>query len=448
MLHDKLEVAMSVVYRGLMQTLSVTGIKKIWHWKKRLEREEKLPESKMNQIIDSRLNMLFRNLHNCTYYQQIIEEHIDSKSSSLLSLQDFPILTKEIIRSKLDNGLLANTSKSRARLDSTSGSTGVPLQFAKDMNNEDIKLATEILFSEYTGWIFGQKQAHLWGEHHESLVSKIWKHYILRTKQFPPYLQSDSAAKSILHQIKRWNPKLLTGYSSALYSFADFFEQTNLLHELSAIIASAEALYSYQKKSVETTFGSPVFMRYGSRELDNVAMECPERDGYHILRSRYIVEILDDHNQPVREGKIGHLVVTDLMNHVMPFVRYDTGDEASVSFAPCACGRSSPRLKELRGRTCDYIEVPSKNKVPALRFNVLFEQLGGVIHEFQIVQKTPSSIQLKVVPGRHFTQEWNMEQMKTIISTILLDEMDIEIEIVDSIPRTKAGKLRYIIPLD
>lgn len=438
---------MPLVHQTIMKLLSSTGIKRIWYWKKLLEKEERLAPDQIHPIINERASALVESLKENMFYKQMFPKGPGYQDNPQDLLKQFPILTKEIIRSNLRNGLLNDETGSRMRIDSTSGSTGVPLQFAKDMDAENVKLATEIMFSEYTGWRFGEKQAYLWAEHKESNAAKIWKRYFLRLKQFPPYLSSDSDAQQQLSQIKKWNPRLLTGYSSALFSFAQYFEDTVLIDGLKGIIASAESLYAYQKKVVEEKFNAPVFMRYGSRELDNISMECSERNGYHILQSRYIVEILDDNGIPVEEEKIGHIVVTDLMNHVMPFVRYDTGDEGSITYTPCSCGRTSPRFMQIMGRTCDYILLPSETKVPALRFNVLFEQMGNIIHEFQIVQETATTIRLRVVPGRLFSSEWNEERMKELVKSLLSHELEVIIEIVDSIPRTKVGKLRPIIPL-
>jgi phenylacetate-CoA ligase len=157
---------------------------------------------------------------------------------------------------------------------------------------------------------------------------------------------------------------------------------------------------------------------------------------------------LDANGITVEEEEIGHIVVTDLMNHVMPFVRYDTGDEGSITYSQCPCGRLSPRLLKLRGRACDYIQLPSKTKVPALRFNVLFEQMGNIIHEFQIKQESVTKILLRVVPGRLFSSNWNEERTKELITSLLSHEMEVIIEVVDSIPRTKSGKFKYIIPIE
>ncbi|MHA2096709.1 MAG: hypothetical protein ACW98F_18995, partial [Candidatus Hodarchaeales archaeon] len=296
---------MQKIYPMFMSALSAIGLKRIWYWKEVLEKEGKKTREEIGPIIEKRARALLTTLNDNRFYSEFFPEGAVTDENPVKTLTKFPILKKETIRANFRKGLLSVMPRVRIRLDSTSGSTGVPLQFAKDMQAEDIKLATEIMFSEYTGWRFGQKQAYLWAEHKESKIAKLWKRYIQRLKQFPPYYSSSSSAENALCNLKKWQPELLTGYSSALYSFSQHFETTNILPNLKGIIASAEALYPYQKLAIEEKFGSRVYMRYGSRELDNIAMECSERNGYHILQSRYIVEIVDDNGTAVEEEEIG-----------------------------------------------------------------------------------------------------------------------------------------------
>ena len=435
------------VYKVMMKMLAKMRLKRIWSWKEQLEREEKFQRSEIQGVIEARLKSLQQVLLDNKYYNKFLT---DSKTftNSKEFLENFPLLTKEIIRNEFSQGIVQQEASRYYRHDSTSGSTGVPLKFIKDVRTEDIKLATEIVFSEYTGWKFGQKQASLWAAHKESRLAEIWKRYIMRLKQFPPYVSNAKEAELILKQLRLWKPRLLVGYSSALYSFINHFDEPNILDGLHGVIASAESLYPYQRSVVENTFSVPVFMRYGGRELDNIAMECSHHDGYHILQSRYIVEILDDHFLSCSEEEFGRIVITDLMNKVLPFIRYDTGDEGCLTSAPCSCGRTSPRLLKIRGRSCDYIPLLSGKKIPVLKFNVLFEQMGDVINEFQIIHEGPSTLVLKIVPGSQFQNDRDLQEMVGILTDLLSGEMEVVIEVVDEIPRTRAGKFKYIIPLE
>jgi phenylacetate-CoA ligase len=329
---DEMSKMVPKLYDIGMRALDFLRIKRIWHWKKRLQKEELWDDDKIDIARKRRARVLIDSLHANPYYVSVWPEVQYDISNPLGFLSQFPILTREIVRDRYDNGLFTRNQKMYARLDSTSGSTGIPLKFAKDQRTEDFKLATEILFSEYTGWKFGQTQAALWAKHHETISAKLWNNVFMRRRQLPPYYETPKGWNLARKSLREFNPHLITGYSSALYSFAKhFIGQSQIAgSKLSGVIASAESLYPAQKETVEEAFGCDVFMRYGTRELDNLGMECREHTGYHLLDSRYMIEIVDATGEHVEEGEIGRIVVTDLMNRVFPLIRYDTGDEGSI----------------------------------------------------------------------------------------------------------------------
>jgi phenylacetate-coenzyme A ligase PaaK-like adenylate-forming protein len=104
-------------------------------------------------------------------------------------------------------------------------------------------------------------------------------------------------------------------------------------------------------------------------------------------------------------------------------------------------------LKEIRGRACDYVELPSGKQVPFLQFNVLFEQMGGTIKEFQIEQQSLTEIKLRVVLDNNVKPEHEKRVLENLVQSVLSDEVTVSVETVSAIHRLKSGKFRYIIPL-
>jgi len=47
------------------------------------------------------------------------------------------------------------------------------------------------------------------------------------------------------------------------------------------IIATAEVMNDENRRLIESTFGVPVTMHYGSRELGMIASECSQHQGLH-----------------------------------------------------------------------------------------------------------------------------------------------------------------------
>lgn len=368
--------------------------------------------------------------------------------STVEDLPKIPILSRDLIQRNL---LLSNgINKRRIRYDSTSGSTGQPLRFIKDQqSSEGVKIATELLFNKWAGLNFGERHVQLWAYHTKSFYQNVWFKYLYNCRQFPPYYNTFDAFHPILEKIQSLRPNLLTGYSSALFLAASLIEEEdyNLNLPLKGIIASAESLLPYQKKFIETIFQTDVLMRYGAREVDNVGMECPERNGYHFIPSRYILEVVDSEGNLVNSGEEGRLLVTDLLNHIMPLIRYDIGDYAILSDELCSCGRKWPLIKEIKGRISDHLELPSGKSFPFLSFNVLFEQVSDFIREFQVLQKSTEKWVIKIVIAPNFRKKQILELERTL-KEATNNEVDISLELVKKIQRTSTGKFKYIIRMN
>ena len=104
---------------------------------------------------------------------------------------------------------------------------------------------------------------------------------------------------------------------------------------------------------------------YTSEEAGVMALQCPHWDCYHVQSESVIVEIIDEDNRACAPGEMGRVLVTPLMNHAMPLLRYDIGDFAQVG-APCACGRGLPVPNRILGRRRNMLTPPDGGKILAL----------------------------------------------------------------------------------
>ena len=101
----------------------------------------------------------------------------------------------------------------------------------------------------------------------------------------------------------------------------------------------------------------------------------------------------------VNVGQPREVVITDLTNLAMPFIRYANGDLA-VPAVPgtCACGRALPRLASIEGRVTETLIDGTGARVNGLVFNVVIAHLAHGIRQFQVVQHRDRSVTLKVAP--------------------------------------------------
>jgi phenylacetate-CoA ligase len=247
--------------------------------------------------------------------------------------------------------------------------------------------------------------------------------------------------------IRRYRPQKIFAYSSALYLMARYLNRKNWQPERGwprVVFTTAEPLHDFQRRMIESVFGCPASMEYGSREAGLIANECPA-GGFHVSAEAVMVEVLQESSQGTEMGEI---VVTNLHSWAMPIIRYRTQDICKgLMEEPCRCGRELPRLASVDGRRSDFLVTPRGRVIHGQAAAYLLRETESVresIREFQIIQDTVDSLMVKVVPADSFSP-----LISSIISECLLRLFDthvrITIEVVEKIDRLASGKRRDVI---
>jgi phenylacetate-CoA ligase len=108
---------------------------------------------------------------------------------------------------------------------------------------------------------------------------------------------------------------------------------------------------------------------------------------------------------PLADGAEGELVLTHLVNRSAPLLRFRTRDHVRLSMGPCACGRTSPRVRCI-GRTDDMLIVRGVNVFPSAVREVINEfapAVAGLImirpRSAGVRQEPPLPISVELAPG-------------------------------------------------
>jgi phenylacetate-CoA ligase len=205
-------------------------------------------------------------------------------------------------------------------------------------------------------------------------------------------------------------------------------------------MSSAQTLPEPSRRLIEEAFGCRVFDKYGSREFSGIAYECEAHTGHHVVAEGYIVEVLKD-GRPVRPGEVGEVVITDLNNTCMPFIRYRIGDlaEALDANEPCPCGRGAPRVGAIQGRVQSIIQGADGHYVPGTFFAHYLKEFDYAIQRFQVVQERPGAIVFRIVKGGRFSEDVLAEVLATF-RQYLGQRTEIDVEYVDDIALIRTGK--------
>src|SRR5499433_3890243 len=148
---------------------------------------------------------------------------------------------------------------------------------------------------------------------------------------------------------------------------------------MKVLIGGGEGITPRMRAELESFWGALVCMTYASTEAATIlGFECTHRAGYHVNEFDFCVEIVD----PDAEG-FGEIVLTTVSRHVMPLIRYRTGDVARWLAEPCPCGLPFRRLSPLRGRLDEQVSCAWGNLQPDF-FEPLLAAVPGLGNDWQV----------------------------------------------------------------
>lgn len=428
----------------MMEIYHGTNIQKNLSW---LNSTQWWPIDRIRELQNKKLRMLIKySYNNIPYYHKIFKE-LKLQPGDIGCVDDLcklPILTKEDI--KLNHIDLRPIGSSKYPMNwSSSGSTGEPVQFFRDKNDLSMAWAAAFRAWNWAGYEIGTKYITIWGApvtlaNQKKYINRI-KNYMRRNTILSAYDITNENIIDYLKVIKYENPKIIRGYSQAIFLLAKYME-TRGINGLnpSAILTTAESLFDHQRKIIEKQFGCPVFDGYGGGEAPSAAYECEEHRGYHISAENMVIEFIKD-GEHVAPGETGKIVITNLNSFAMPFIRYDMGDMGKPSSDLCSCGRGLPMMESIEGRVNDFITAPNGKLIHSYFFSALFKNIVGV-DQFQVIQEKIDKLYIKIVINDKFTDNDSYILRREILNNVGIEA---ELEFVNEISLSeRSGKRRFI----
>ncbi|CAH9019188.1 phenylacetate--CoA ligase family protein [Candidatus Nitrosacidococcus sp. I8] len=416
---------------------------------KKLEETQWWSEDRLIKLQSTRLQNLIQHAFiHIPYYQQIVKEHgIESQDiRSAKDLVKFPLLTKSIIRNHSD-ALKADNATKLVRFN-TGGSSGEPLIFYMGKERISHDVAAKWRVTRWWGVDIGDPEVVLWGSPIELNTQdylKKWRDRIFRTHLLPAFEMSQNNLDYFISEIQRIRPRMLFGYPSAISYLARHAQKQGIqVNNLGIEVAfvTSERLYDDQRHLIEIVFGCKVANGYGGRDTGFIAHECP-KGRLHITAEDIIVEIIDPEGNIVPQGESGEITVTHLATRDFPFIRYRTGDIGILDNQPCTCGRSLPVLKEVQGRTTDFIVASDGTVMHGLALIYILRDLPE-IESFKIIQESKERTKILIIPNSQYKDSTTLFIQKGFKER-LGENVDIVIEQVENILPERSGKFRYVV---
>jgi len=380
----------------------------ISYWKE-IEPTQYLPERILRKYQWGRLKSIldFVYVNNKFYRQRFDENGIcpgDIQTPEDIAL--IPILTKNQIKEHTKEMISEGYRIGDLMKFKTGGSTGKSLEFYLIEECCELRNSCARRHDRWTGWEVGEPIAAVWGNPvlPVDLKSKL-RAWLLDPKIYLDTMSiSDSSVMQFAKSWKRVNPTLLYGHAHSIYILAEYVRRLEIdVIKPRGIISTSMMLMPHERQIIEDVFSIKVFDRYGCEEVSLIAVECEQHQGMHLNIEHLYIEFVKEDGTYANPGEPGKIIVTDLMNYAMPFLRYQVEDIGVPMHGLCACGRGLPLMKEVVGRTADFLIKKDGARVAGISLieNTLTKIPG--IRQMQIVQESLNRIILNVVRGPEHT---------------------------------------------
>jgi phenylacetate-CoA ligase len=415
-------------------------------WYKFLEKSQICDKQRIEKYQTNQLKSLISQSYNNVPYYHSIFKSKKIKPSEIQSLADIgkiPFLTKDDIKQYQSQLQAKNYPNIAFHQLQTGGTTGSPLIFYVEKTRW---LGIHFAFNRF----YMKKAGYQWFDKIVSFSGiPILKKYhpLYRTIELSSHYTNTSNYDHFNRLIHRFKPKYISAFPSAILLFThDLIRQNRDLYtNIKAIFCHGEYLHQQEKKFLEEIYDCRVLDQYGHREQCVFASTSTNCDFYHVYPEYGIIELIDNHNRPIeKEGKIGEIVATSLINNVSPFIRYRTGDLAERLNEPCLCGRDTFTLKRIIGRSNEFLIGKKQEKIMFSDVHPLFMNPIFHIKEYQIIQENEGELIINFIKSNGFSDK-DIGIIQKELKKILGLDFLVDFVAVESIQRSANGKFRFLI---
>jgi phenylacetate-CoA ligase len=433
-----------------------------------------LSTDELKARMQSRLAALLRHAaENVPFYRDLYGR-LELASDALRTVADLgrlPIMSRATHQQESSERFFAGNLPPHRRLkQSTSGSsTGEPFQFCLDRQAMPVVFASHLYYDGCYGLRPFDRYVRIVLTHptppplpsetpvtyrlRQAVTARLKALYEARTQERISVWEVDSEkAEAVYRRIEAFRPDYVLGYTSTLAAVADELTQRGLRlsRRVKGVVTIAETLSPLRRQLIEAYFAAPIINRYGLREFGSwSAQSCWETpEQFHLNTELVVWETVRDDGTPAAPGETGRVVLTDLHNYAMPFIRYDTGDLAVAGEAACPCGRGFPLVGPIQGRSAECIRTSAGKLISAVVLGA-YLKIGGpqfryrdhldAVRHYQLVQEAPGRVRMLIVPAPGFDAE-RQRRLQEDLTRLLGEDVTVDVETVEEIPPERSGK--------
>jgi phenylacetate-CoA ligase len=329
--------------------------------------------------------------NNSAFYKKIYEDAgvLYLKINSFEDIKKIPVVTKEMMRAHDVGSILTTKPNPGLIIRSTSGSTGKPF---------DTYLTRKEYFTAYVRTYLSLKNYNPFKNfvligvflQKEEIERRSFMYYLrkyfglFRREAYSVYKPLDE----IIQKLQGRKIHIISSTPSFLKILAEELALRQIKLNVKYAVTFGETLFPDVKEIIEKYLQAKIIDVYGCMELPTLAWKKPGEKTFSYPLNSLIPEYIN----PVEiNGEIyGELVITNLVNHTMPFIRYKIGDLVKI------LDNDYKKMGEITGRIEDVIKLNTGQKIYRLQVWSIFRDFND-IEQYRIIQKRNGKIHFQAI---------------------------------------------------
>ncbi|MEG6522818.1 phenylacetate--CoA ligase family protein [Desulfotomaculum sp. 1211_IL3151] len=425
------------------------------------EQLETISREELQNLQASRLRQTVTNVYeNVPYYRELFSQHGVSPEdvNGIDDITKLPFTTKASLRDNYPFNMFAVPMKKVVRLHASSGTTGKPTVVGYTRN--DIETWSELVARMVTAAGVSDEDVAQVSFGYGLFTGAFGLHYGLEKVGATVVPASTGKTEKQIMLMQDFGATTLIGTPSYALHMAEVAREMGINPKsvgLKIGLFGSEPWTESIRAELEEAWGLFATDNYGLSEIigPGVAGECQERRGMHISEDHFLVEVIDpETGESVPDGTEGELVITSLTKEALPIIRYRTRDITVKTTEPCACGRSTARLRKVSGRTDDMLIISGVNVFPSQIEDALLA-IDGVAPHYQLIVTKKGYLDVLEVQvemkDTAFTGNWrDLERLEGKVRAHLQAVLSIGPKVKFLEPRSlerTAGKAKRVIDL-
>jgi phenylacetate-CoA ligase len=399
-----------------------------------------IDEIKAYQLI--RFKQLIQEAYECVPMYRELYDSLGFDPRSIHTYADIanvPIINKDIVRSfPVSKRVNSRLSKATIHRETTSGSTGQPIEIWTEQTESLIQTLKAIRFLGEWGYSPFDMTIQLWRADTKPKKSIVQKLGCLDRKIVSILNDVDT----VITELTQTRCDVLYATRSSLEIFGSELMKRERTLRPKILVCCCEPLTETHQHLFKEIFGCDTLEIYGAVEAGNIGWGCPAQpDHLHLDLETVLVDFVNIETRP-DGSKVGSIVVTNLENQVMPFIKYELGDLVLLpEHNLCACGRTLPVLGRVLGRNDDILEVNGRK----FNFHYFYNYFKNFlyINQYKIVQTAEGDIEFRI----HLTHDSTENQQRCLadLSAVFGEYFSpVNIHFVDGFSVSSNGKFKVL----